>query len=75
MSARCLQAATQDAPSEVLTSHKYCEDVYRSRRRPTRTVKVLLSFACILSSSIHVLCCTNTWCSQQWYERVAAQHL
>lgn len=35
-----MQAATQEAPSEVLTTHKYCEDVYRSKRRPTRTVKV-----------------------------------
>jgi hypothetical protein len=43
-----VQAANQEAPSEVLTSHKYCEDVYRSKRRPTRTVKVRLTMQILI---------------------------
>lgn len=40
---KLLQAATLEMPSKELILPKYCEDVYKARRRQTRTVKVCLA--------------------------------
>ena len=60
MQCMSVQAAAVETPSKELILPKYCEDIYRTQRRKTRTVKVRTSCIIALSASLR-LCLQFCW--------------